>query len=65
LPGDPLAVSEEKALQNCIRRLTNQKHTHTCYTKTAFVFDLQQELGELVISITSCPSIITLENTFN
>jgi hypothetical protein len=34
-------------------------------TKTAFVVELQQEVGELVISIRSCPSIIILENTLN
>jgi hypothetical protein len=34
-PGDPQAVSEEKALKNCTRRLKNEKHTHI-YVKTAF-----------------------------
>jgi hypothetical protein len=27
--------------------------------------DLQYKAGELVLSLTSCPSIITLENTLN
>jgi hypothetical protein len=28
--GCPQAVSEEKALQNCIRHSTNKKYTDTC-----------------------------------
>jgi hypothetical protein len=33
--------------------------------KLPLLVDLQQKVGELVISITSCPSIIILENTLN
>jgi hypothetical protein len=37
---------------------------HVC-AKTVFVFDLQQEVGELVLSITSSHSIISLEAVLN
>jgi hypothetical protein len=33
--------------------------------KLPFLVDLQQKVGELVISITSCPTGIILENTLN
>jgi hypothetical protein len=33
------------------------------YAKLLLLVDLQQKIGELVISVTSCPSIIILENT--
>jgi len=33
--------------------------------KVPLLVDLQQKVGELVLSITSCPSIIILENTLN
>jgi hypothetical protein len=33
--------------------------------KLPFLADLQQKVGELVLSITSCTSIIILENTLN
>jgi hypothetical protein len=33
--------------------------------KLPSLVDLQQEAGEFVLSITSCPSIIVLENTLN
>jgi hypothetical protein len=29
------------------------------------LFDLQQKVGELVLSMTSCPTIIILENALN
>jgi hypothetical protein len=33
--------------------------------KLPLLVDLQQEVGELVLSIISCPSIIILENILN
>jgi hypothetical protein len=33
--------------------------------KLILMVDLQQKVGELVLSITSCPTIISLENTLN
>jgi hypothetical protein len=33
--------------------------------KLPFLADLQQRIGELVVSVTSCPSIIILENALN
>jgi hypothetical protein len=60
------AVSEEKGhCKYCIRHRTNEKHTHTCLLKLPLLVDLQQKVGELVLSITYCPKIIILENTLN
>jgi hypothetical protein len=36
----------------------NEKYTHTYVPKLPLLVDLQQEVGDIVISITSCPSII-------
>jgi hypothetical protein len=33
--------------------------------KLPLLVDLQHKVGELVLSITSCPSIISLENNLN
>jgi hypothetical protein len=33
--------------------------------KLPFLLDLEQKVGELVLSITSCPLIIILQNTLN
>jgi hypothetical protein len=41
----------------------NEKYTHISVLKLPFLVDLQQKAGELVLSITSCPSVIILENT--
>jgi len=41
------------------------KNTYMSVLKLPFLADLQQKVGELVLSITSCPSIIILENTLN
>jgi hypothetical protein len=41
--------------------LTNEKYTHTCVLKLPLLVDLQQKIGELVLSINSCPSTIILE----
>jgi hypothetical protein len=38
--------------------------THVC-AKLPLSVDLQQKVGELVLSVTSCPSIIILENALN
>jgi hypothetical protein len=38
--------------------------THVC-AKTTFVANLQQKVGELVLSINFCASIIILQNTLN
>jgi hypothetical protein len=38
--------------------------THVC-AKTAFIGWRSQKVGKLVISVTSCPSIIILENALN
>jgi hypothetical protein len=40
-------------------------HPYMSVLELPMLVDLQQKLGELVISITSCTSIITLENTLN
>jgi hypothetical protein len=37
---------------------------HVC-AKTAFAVDSQKNVGELILSITSCPTIIILENALN
>jgi hypothetical protein len=41
------------------------KNTHTCLLKLPFLVELQQNLGELLLSINSCSSIIILESTLN
>jgi hypothetical protein len=33
--------------------------------KTVFVVDIQQEVGKLFLSVTSCPSTIIFEDTSN
>jgi hypothetical protein len=33
--------------------------------KLPLLVDLQQKVGELVLSVTSCPTIIILENAYN
>jgi hypothetical protein len=50
---------------NSIKQLRNQKYTHTYVLKLNLLHDLQQKVGELVLSITSCPTIIILENALN
>jgi hypothetical protein len=58
-------LRKEKHCKKRNRHLTNEKYTHTCVLKRPLLADLQQKVGELVLSITSCPSIITLENTLH
>jgi hypothetical protein len=41
----------------------NEKYTHISVLKLPLLVDLQHKAGELVLSITSCPSVIILENT--
>jgi hypothetical protein len=40
-------------------------HPYISVQKLPLLVDLQQTVGELVLSITSCPSLIILENTLN
>jgi hypothetical protein len=40
-------------------------HLSMLLLKLSFLVDLRQKVGELVLSITSCPSITTSENTLN
>jgi hypothetical protein len=54
---------EKNHCENCFRHLTSEKYTHTCL-KLPLLVDLQQK-GDLVLSITSCPTIIVLENAVN
>jgi hypothetical protein len=63
--GGPQAVSEEKVLRK-LDDTERMKNTpiYGC-AKTAFVVDLQQNVGGLVLSITSCPTVIILENALN
>jgi hypothetical protein len=42
----------------------NTAPIHVC-AKNFLLLDLQQKIGELVLSITSCPTIIILENDLN
>jgi hypothetical protein len=61
-PGGPQAISEEKAQQT----LNEWKiHPYMSVLKLASLVDLQQKVGELVLSITSRPSTIILENTLH
>jgi hypothetical protein len=53
------AVSEEKELQELYQ--TNEYYTHTSVLELPLLVDLRQKVGELVLSITSCPSTIILE----
>jgi hypothetical protein len=46
-------------------RMKNTFIGYIYVTKLPFLDDLQQKVGELVPYITSCPSIIILENTLN
>jgi len=56
-PSGPQAVSEEKALQKLYQTLNELKNTpYMSVLKLPLLVDLQQKVGELVISITSCPS---------
>jgi hypothetical protein len=57
--GGPQAVSEAKVLQNLYQTLNELKiRPHMFVLKLALLVDLQQKLGELVLSTSSCSSII-------
>jgi hypothetical protein len=56
---------EKKALQQLYQILKEWKYTYTCVLKLPFTIDLQHKVGQLVHCITSCPSIVILENTLN
>jgi hypothetical protein len=40
-------------------------HAYTSVLKLPLLIDLQQKVRELVLSITSCPTIISLEHALN
>jgi hypothetical protein len=64
--GGPQAVSEAKALQKLCQTLNELKvHPHMSVKKLPLLVDLQLKVGALVLSITSCPSEMILENTLN
>jgi hypothetical protein len=64
--GGPQAVSEEKSLQKLYQTLNERKiHPYRSVLKLLLLVDLQQKVGELVLSITSCLSVIILENNLN
>jgi hypothetical protein len=64
--GGPQAVSEGKALQKFVSNTSQMKtQTYISVLKLPLLVDLQQKVGQLVISITSCPSIIMLEKTLD
>jgi hypothetical protein len=60
-----LAVSEVKSIAKLVSDIKRIKNTliHSVL-KLPLLLD-QQKVGELILSITSCPSIIILENTLN
>jgi hypothetical protein len=63
-PSGPQAVSEEKTISKIVSG-TEWMRNHTCMSvlKLPLLVDLQQKVGELVLYITSCPSVIISENT--
>jgi hypothetical protein len=64
--GGPQTVSEEKALQKLYETFNELKiHPQRSVLKVPLLVDLQQKVGELVISITYCPSVIILQNTLS
>jgi 5,10-methylene-tetrahydrofolate dehydrogenase/methenyl tetrahydrofolate cyclohydrolase len=60
--GGPQAVLVAKALQKIYQTLNDSK-IHMYMLELPLLANLQQKVGELVIFMTSCPLIITLENT--
>jgi hypothetical protein len=66
LPGGPQAVSEENALQKFYLSLNEWKiHLYMSVLKPPLLTDLQQKVGELILSRTPCPTVIILENNLN
>jgi hypothetical protein len=62
--GGLQTVSEEKALQKLYQTLNEWKiHPYMSVLKLPSLVDLQYKIGEVVLSTTSCPSIIISENT--
>jgi hypothetical protein len=61
-----VAISDEKALQKLYQTLNEREiHTYMAVLKLPLLVDLQQKIAQLVLSVTSCPTIIILENTLN
>jgi hypothetical protein len=63
-PGGPRRF-KKKALQKLYQTQRIKIHPNLSVLKLPLLLDLQQKVCELVLSITSCPSIIILENTLN
>jgi hypothetical protein len=64
--GVPQAVSEERALKKLYQTLNEWKiYPYMSVPKLSVRWPWTEKIGELVLSINSCPSIIILENTFN
>jgi hypothetical protein len=64
--GGPQMVSKEKTLQKLYHTLNEcEIYTYMYVLKLLLLVDLQQKVGELVLSITSYPSAIILENALN
>jgi hypothetical protein len=61
--GGPQAIWEEKKALQKLYQFGSKECTHTCPLKLPLVIDLQQKVGEFLLS-TSCPTIIILENYF-
>jgi hypothetical protein len=57
---------ERKALQELYQTLNERKiHPYMSVKKLPLLDNLQQKVGELVLSINFCPSVIILDNTLN
>jgi hypothetical protein len=56
----PWRFRKKECFINFIRHWTSEKYIHTCLKLTVLV-ELRRKVGESVLSITSCPSIIILE----
>jgi hypothetical protein len=64
--GGSQAVSEDNALQKLYHTLNELKiHRYISVANQPLLVDLQQKVGELVFSITSCPAIIILAIILN
>jgi hypothetical protein len=68
-PGDPSRSTGgfgRKNIAKMCQALNERKiHPYMSVLKMHLLLDLQQKVGELVISITSCLPIIILENTLD
>jgi hypothetical protein len=64
--GVPGEISEEKTIAKIVLDTERMKvHPYMSVLKLPLLVDLQQKVGQLIISITTAPSIIILENTLN